>query len=308
MASLISDLPLQNGVGPSQVALPTGPWTTVLEFLCERFPHVDKQQWQSRMLQFRVLNPDGSAVLPDDRYQPHQSIFYYRQVDTEVAMPWSVKLLFEDEHLQVADKPHFMPVTPGGRYLQNSVLVQLKQATGCHTLSPVHRLDRETAGLVLFCKKPSERDAYHAMFRQHSVHKSYEAVAGYREELVAPKVHRSRIQDDPRFFLSREVSGEPNSETRVCMLKRLNELALYQLEPVTGRRHQLRLHMWSLGIPILGDQFYPNVLRGPNESDDFSSPLQLLAKRLTFIDPVTGQQRDWRSQQTLKQSQALSTM
>ena len=297
------DLPVLNGVGPSRVVLPSGNWLTILDFLSERFPHVDKLQWQARMLERKVLKHDGSAVYPEEPYRPQQSIFYYRHVDTELALPFSVKVLFEDEHLVVADKPHFMPVTPGGHYLQNSVLVQLKHVTGCRTLSPVHRLDRETAGLVLLCKQAGDRAAYHAMFRQHRVHKSYEAVAGYREELIAPKVHRSRIEDDPRFFLSREVAGAPNSETRVRMLKRLDESALYLLEPVTGRRHQLRLHMWSLGAPVFGDQFYPTVIRGPNEPDDFSSPLQLLAKRLAFIDPVTGQQREWSSQQTLKLSE-----
>ena len=125
------DLPVLNGVGPSRVVLPSGNWLTILDFLSERFPHVDKLQWQARMLERKVLKHDGSAVHPEEPYQPHQPIFYYRHVDTELALPFSVKVLFEDEHLVVADKPHFMPVTPGGRHLQNSVLVQLKHATGC---------------------------------------------------------------------------------------------------------------------------------------------------------------------------------
>ena len=153
--------------------------------------------------------------------------------------------------------------------------------------------------MVVFSKQPAERGRYHALFRQHQVKKWYEAVAPYQESLTTPRVYRSRLQEDARFFLSREVAGEPNSETHISLLRRMQHMALYQLEPVTGRRHQLRLHMLSLGIPIVGDQFYPTVKRGPHEAEDFGSPLQLLAKRIRFTDPVTGQLRDWCSQRQL---------
>ena len=292
-------LPVLDGVSASLVALPSGPWLTVIDFLCERFPHVDRLQWQERMAQNKVLNQHGGAVHPHTPYQAHQTIFYYRHVVSETRLPPEIPVLFEDDHLLVADKPHFVPVTPSGSYVQSSVLVRLKRHSGCDTLTPLHRLDRETAGVVVFSKQPAERGRYHALFRQHQVKKWYEAVAPYQESLATPRVHRSRLQEDARFFLSREVAGEPNSETRISLLRRMQHMALYQLEPVTGRRHQLRLHMLSLGIPIVGDQFYPTVKRGPHEAEDFGSPLQLLAKRIRFTDPVTGQQRDWCSQRQL---------
>jgi len=300
-----SPLPLLDGVSASRVALPPGPWPTVLEFLCERFPHIDKMQWQERMAQQKVLQHDGFALSANAPYQPHQTIFYYRQVDSEAALPVDAHVLFEDAHVVVADKPHFMPVTPSGPYVQRSLLVQLKRTTGCDALTPIHRIDRETAGLVVFCKQPAERTQYHALFKQQRVSKCYEAVAPYLEDLATPHVHKSRLEEDTRFFLSREVAGEPNSETRISLLRRLQNMALYQLEPVTGRRHQLRLHMLSLGIPIAGDQFYPTVKKGPRAQEDFGLPLQLLARRICFTDPVTGQLRDWRSQRQLQLTEEL---
>ena len=296
----VSPLPLLDGVSASRVALPPGPWPTVLNFLCERFPHVDRLQWQERMAQKKVLQYDGRAVTADAPYQPHQTIFYYRQVSSEATLLVDAHVLFEDAHVVVADKPHFIPVTPTGPYVQRSLLVQLKRTTGCDTLTPIHRIDRETAGLVVFCKQPAERKQYHALFKQQQVKKYYEAVAPYLESLATSHVHRSRLEEDTRFFLSREVAGEPNSETRISLVLRLQHMALYQLEPVTGRRHQLRLHMLSLGIPIAGDLFYPTVKNGPKAQEDFGLPLQLLARRMCFTDPVTGQLRDWRSQRQLQ--------
>ena len=171
-------LPIHNGVGPSRVVLPAGDWPTVLAFLCERFPLVSANQWLQRCATARVLQADGTAVSPQTTYRPFQSIFYYREVPHEPTLPEPATVLFEDEHLLVADKPHFMPVTPGGRYLQNSLLVQLKRTSSCASLTPIHRIDRETAGVVVFSKRASERAAYHALFREQRVQKYYLAVAG----------------------------------------------------------------------------------------------------------------------------------
>ena len=172
--------------------------------------------------------------------------------------------------------------------------------TASESLTPIHRIDRETAGLVVFCKRAQDRDAYHALFRQHQVHKWYQAVAAFKPELNLPLVHRSRLVEGDQFFLSKEIPGEPNTETRMSLLKVVDDLALYQLEPLTGHRHQLRIHMMSLGVPIAGDQLYPQLLRGPHQADDFSSPMQLLAQRIAFKDPVTGEERDWQSRRLLR--------
>ena len=179
--------------------------------------------------------------------------------------------------------------------MQQSLLVQLKHLTGNDDLVPLHRIDRETAGLVMFGKRLQDRDAYHALFRDKEMHKVYEAVAAYDPALELPRVHISRLQQDELFFRTQEVDGEPNSETRIRLLKVEGTRALYQLEPVSGKRHQLRVHMMALGLPLEGDQFYPIVLRGPEDEEDFSKPLQLLAKSVAFTDPVTGEAREFHS-------------
>ena len=152
---------------------------------------------------------------------------------------------------------------------------------------------------MLLAKRAQDRNAYQALFRERQVFKVYEAVAGYLPDLPLPSVHRSRMEEDERFFRMREVAGEPNSETRVGLLQAAGDRALYRLAPVTGKRHQLRVHMLALGRPILGDQFYPEVLRGPDEPEDFAQPLQLLAHEIGFTDPVTGEARHFVSQRRL---------
>ena len=291
---------MRDGVSPSCVALPVGPWATVLDFLTERLPTVSREDWAQRIAQGLVLDECGHPLAAHNPFTPHTRLYYYRHITHEPVLPEAARIVFEDDHLVVADKPHFMPVTPGGRYLQSCLLVQLKRLTACESLTPIHRIDRETAGLVVFCKRAQDRDAYHALFRQHQVHKWYQAVASFKPDLLLPLVHLSRLVEGDKFFLSEEVPGEPNSETRVSMLKRMGDEALYELQPLTGHRHQLRIHMMSLGVPIAGDQLYPQVLRGPDEADDFSSPLQLLAQRIAFTDPVTGEERDWQSQRLLR--------
>ena len=288
-------IPTRNGVGASRVSLPVGPWPTVLDFLLERMPEISRDEWLHRFANDLVLNEEAQSVQATQAYTPHTKLYYYRHIANEPVLPQKSSIVFEDEHLIVADKPHFMPVTPAGRYVQQSLLVQLKHLTGHDDLVPLHRIDRETAGLVMFGKRRQDRDAYHALFRDKEMHKVYEAVAAFNPALTLPRVHISRLQPDELFFRTQEVDGEPNSETRISLLKVEGARALYQLEPVSGKRHQLRVHMMALGLPLEGDQFYPTVLRGPDAEEDFSKPLQLLAKSVAFTDPVTGEAREFHS-------------
>ena len=296
-------IPTRNGVGASRVSLPIGPWPTVLDFLRERMPDISHDEWLHRFAQGLVLNEAAQPVAATQAYTPRTKLYYYRHIANEPVLPQKASIVFEDEHLIVADKPHFMPVTPAGRYVQQSLLVQLKNLTGNDDLVPLHRIDRETAGLVMFGKRLSDRDAYHALFRDKALHKVYEAVAAYNPALELPRVHTSRLQPDELFFKTQEVEGEPNSETRIRLLKVEGTRALYQLEPISGKRHQLRVHMMALGLPLEGDQFYPTVLRGPDAEEDFGHPLQLLAKRVAFTDPITGEARAFHS--ALRLSMAL---
>ena len=287
-------LPMRNGVSASVVSVPQGA-PHLLDFLAQRMPGVSRQQWSDRLAQGLVLHEDGQAALPDQSCQPGQRLYYYRHLADEPVLPFQAQVLFEDAHLLVVDKPHFMPVTPSGRYVQQSLLVQLKRQTGCADLVPLHRIDRESAGLVLLGKRLQDRDAYHALSRAHQIHKTYHAVAAHAPQLKLPLLYASRLVPGESFFRTQEVPGPANSETRIALLHTDGQRALYALEPISGKRHQLRVHMNALGIPIEGDPFYPTVLRGPDAPEDFGQPLQLLAKSLRFTDPITGHARAWTS-------------
>jgi tRNA pseudouridine32 synthase / 23S rRNA pseudouridine746 synthase len=289
-------LPTRHGVSPSCVGLPAGDWPTFTDFLVERFPAITRQTWLERMAAGLVVDEFGAAVTPERPYRGHMRLYYYRALEIETRIPFEAAVLFQDEHLVVADKPHFLPVTPSGHYLQETLLVRLKNQLGLDSLTPLHRIDRETAGLVLFSVKPGERDAYQALFRRHEVSKHYEAIAARRPELQFPLRRKSRIVEDEPFFRQREVPGEPNSETLVDLLQtegNEGELARYALSPVTGKKHQLRVHMNALGIPILNDRMYPPVDVTPD--DDYALPLQLLARSIAFSDPISGQPRQFES-------------
>jgi tRNA pseudouridine32 synthase/23S rRNA pseudouridine746 synthase len=292
-------IPTRAGVGPSCVSLPAGPWAKLIDFVLERMPGITREEWLDRFAQGLVLDECGHTVAAHNPYTPHTRLYYYRHITHEPVLPEAARIVFEDDHLVVADKPHFMPVMPAGRYVQQSLLVQLKKLTGLDQLVPLHRIDRETAGLVLFGKHMHERDAYHALFRDKRIRKIYHAVAPFDAQRVLPPVYQSRLVPGEPFFRMQETPGPANSETRIHVIKTQGERALYALEPISGKRHQLRVHMMALGIPLQGDLFYPQVVRGPHEAEDFSQPLQLLAQQVAFTDPITAQAREWTSQLSL---------
>ena len=294
---------MRAGVSPSCLALPrvrVSPWATVLDHLAERLPAIARAQWQQRMRDGAVLDEAGQPLAPDAPYVNGARVYYWRELPQEDPIPFEASIVFEDELLVVADKPHFLPVTPGGRYVRQTLLVRLKEQLGCADLSPLHRIDRETAGLLVLSKRPPDRDAYQGLFRQQRIFKQYLAVAPAATHLAFPMERRSRIvEDGERFFRMCETDGEPNSHTHIeCLQVQLGR-ALYRLTPSSGKRHQLRVHMHGLGLPIEGDQFYPEVRRAPNEREDYAQPLQLLAQTLAFQDPITGQAREFVSRRRL---------
>ncbi len=290
-------LPTRDGVSPSFAWLPHGPWATMGDYLDFRFPMVSEASWRVRMARGEVIDEQGRGVAYDDAFRGGACIFYYREREGETVIPFEENILFQNDELLVVDKPHFLPVTPGGRFLHQTLLVRLKRRTGITSLVPVHRLDRETAGVMLFSVNPATRSVWQGLFRFRQVQKIYEALAPYRPELSFPMDVSSRIERDDQFFRVKEVDGEPNAFSRIELLERRGEHALYRLLPVTGKMHQLRVHMNSLGLPILNDGFYPVAL--PCKGDDFSSPLKLLARSIAFTDPVTGEARRFDSQRQL---------
>ncbi len=289
-------LPMREGVSASALACPPGPWPLLLDFLAERLDLVERSDWAQRMAAGEVLGPQGQVLPPDSPYRAGQRIYYYRQLAHETPIPFDEILVHVDEHLVVADKPHFLPVTPKGRYVQQTLLTRLKRRLGLQDLTPVHRLDRETAGLTVFCVQAAHRDAYQRLFRERGVDKVYEAVAAAPPPgLALPLRYRSRLAERPgdAFMQMCEVDGEPNAETEIRCLRLLpGGLAHYELHPLTGQKHQLRAQMCALGLPLLGDRIYPR-LQPPRE--DFEQPLQLLARAIAFDDPVSGMRRRFES-------------
>jgi len=260
------------------------------DFLAERLPRV--HDWSERLARGDVVDDEGRALAPG--YRANRRVYYWRQLDAEPEVPGAVRILFQDEQLLVADKPHFLPVTPSGLYARQTLMARLRQATGLADLIPIHRLDRETAGLVVFSVRPQDRDAYHRLFRERSVHKVYEAIAPAGDG-AWPRVVRHRLAepDGDDFMQMQVVAGEPNAETRIDLVERLDDgLARYELRPLTGQRHQLRVQMNALGLPIVGDRIYP-VLQPHENPPRFDAPLQLVAREIAFTDPVTGQPRNF---------------
>jgi len=225
-------------------------------------------------------------------------LWYYREVPAEAHIPFELPVLFRDDYLVVVDKPHFLASIPGGRYLQETALIRLRRSLSLPELSPIHRLDRDTAGVLLFCADPESRGAYQTLFQTRDVRKEYEALAGVRNDLVFPLVHRSRVAQRAGHFTMQELAGEPNSETLIELMDVQGGRGRYRLCPHTGRKHQLRVHMSALGLPIQNDDFYPE-LQAYAQDDDFSRPLQLLARAVEFIDPVSGQLRRFESRRSL---------
>jgi tRNA pseudouridine32 synthase/23S rRNA pseudouridine746 synthase len=294
---LPSPLPIKDAVPPSYAWLPQGQWPNLLAWLVERFPHLERSILEDRLARGEIVDEAGRIMAADTPYRPGSRIWYYREVPPETPVPFEETVLHRDEHLLVVDKPHFLATVPGGRYLRETLLARLRSKLDLPELTPIHRLDRETAGLVLFCIHPPSRGKYQALFEQRTVQKTYEAIAPFRADLQLPRVHRSLLQEGSRngerFFTMQEVAGEPNSETRIELIEQRGELAKYRLSPHTGRKHQLRAHMASLGVPILNDPWYPAVLE--DKGDDFSQPLQLLAREIEFVDPISGLPRRFES-------------
>ncbi len=282
---------------PSRLQLPPGPWTTLLDGLCARFPKIPREQWLDRFARGLVQQPDGTALSADLPYRVGMQIRYFREVADEQLIPFEEQLLHVDEHIVIADKPHFLPVTPAGQYVHETLLARLIKRLANPDLVPMHRIDGDTAGLVMFSACPSTRDHYQSLFRERRIEKEYLAIAPALPALQFPLIRKSRLVTGTPFFRSKEVDGAPNSESRVDVLARLDPWWHYSLKPVSGRTHQLRVHMAALGAPIRNDPFYPDLRF--RERGDFSDPLQLLARSLRFVDPLSGDERCFESQRML---------
>jgi tRNA pseudouridine32 synthase/23S rRNA pseudouridine746 synthase len=233
-----------------------------------------------------VVDAEGAVLDPATVLPAGASVYFYRDLRDEVPVPFDIPVLYLDDDIVVVDKPHFLATMPRGRHVAQTALVRLRRELGLPELSPAHRLDRLTAGVLLFTARRERRGAYQTMFARGAVRKTYVAKAAVNADLALPRVVRSRIVKSRGRLQAVEERGEANAETLVELL---SPDGCYRLTPRTGRTHQLRVHMASLGIPIYGDPLYPNVIEVAD--DDFSQPLQLLAQCIEFEDPLTGSQR-----------------
>ena len=308
-----SPLPVRDGVNATRLRLPSeGPWKTALGYMLHRWGHVDPEGILRRFDDGEIVGADGSPLHRGTALDEHTFIWYYRTLPAEERLPVELSVLHQDEHLVVVDKPHFLPTTPGGTYIQESALVRLRNELGLPDLVPMHRLDRMTAGVLLFAVNPETRGRYQVLFEQRKVQKEYECVslvpAGdedrFLEQFAEPVAVRNRMVKSRDYLLANVVEGEPNTETRISLL-RLDPTpdqarALFRLEPHTGKTHQLRVHMAGLGAGIMHDPFYPVLL--DKAPDDFARPLQLLARTIRFRDPISGREVEFRSRLELQEA------
>ncbi|MGB3772238.1 MAG: pseudouridine synthase [Rhodococcus sp. (in: high G+C Gram-positive bacteria)] len=291
-------LPIRDGLNPTRIRMPEsiGEWATVVEYLASRFPR-DAASLHAKVTAGEVVDAAGRPLNLESPVVPRADVFLYRDPPVEPVVPFGMDILYRDDALVVVDKPHFLATTPRGRFVVQTALTRLRRELGNDELSPAHRLDRLTAGVLIFTARTDARRPYQEMFRERSVRKVYEAVAA-DSSIPFPRTVVSRIVKDRGSLQAVEVPGEPNSETVVEKVRTDGRLALYRLHPRTGKTHQLRVHMASLGLPILGDSLYPT----PHDiaADDYSDPLRLLARNIAFVDPLTGEDRFFESGRRLE--------
>lgn len=290
---LRSPLPQRHGLDAARLRLPEeGEWATIRDHLVERLPRVEPDRIDMMLREERIVGLDGPVAI-DSPYVPGSFVWFHRDLPVEVPVPFDIGIVYQDDDILVVDKPHFLATIPRGQHIVQTALVRLRQELGIPTLSPAHRLDRVTAGLLMFVVRPELRGAYQTLFRDRLVRKEYEAVARHDPDLELPVTVESRIMKERGVITAQEVPGEINARTRVELIEARDGVGRYRLAPETGRTHQLRLHMSGLGVPILGDDFYPVLTEKP--LGDFTAPLQLLAKVLEFTDPVSGSPRRFES-------------
>ncbi|MET7785819.1 pseudouridine synthase [Streptomyces sp. NPDC005248] len=290
-------LPQRDGIDPVRVRLPEDPgeeWATVRDHLLARFAGaIGADRVDAMFAEGRFVSVHG-PVAPDEPYTAGRFLWFHRDFAPEQPVPFPVGVVYHDARLVIADKPHFLATTPRGRHITETAVARLRRELGLPSLQPAHRLDRLTAGLVLFVVRPEDRGAYQTLFRDKLVRKEYEAVAPYAPSVTFPRTVRSRIVKERGVIAAREEPGEANSESRIELLEHREGLGRYRLLPTTGRTHQLRVHMNGLGLPLVHDPVYP-VIEPEGAADDWTRPLQLLARVLEFTDPVTGRPRRFES-------------
>lgn len=274
---------------------------TVFSFLVSKFPAIAASVWQTRILDGKVHWRNGTLITLETPFIPRERVYYYREVERESLIPFEEQVLLQTNEFMLVFKPHFLAVNPSGNFVNECLVNRQRIKTGIQDIVAAHRLDRATAGIMLLSLNSKTRHDYHELFKSGQIHKTYQAIAPLNSEIkvmiaqgkltlpVAWTV-KNRLQKSVPSFLMCIGEGEPNSHSKIRLSEVHNGYGLFELEPVTGRTHQLRVHMMSLGMPLLNDRLYPKLL--DKAADDFTAPLKLMAKRLCFTDPITHEQID----------------
>ena len=285
---------------PSVVTMPETekPYPSILSFLSRRFPAIPEEMWLNRISEGKVLDEKTGPITLDTEYIPLNRLFYFREVTSEPTIPFAEKILYLDDEILVACKPHFLPVTPGGRYVDECLLNRLRTSTGIEDLAPLHRIDRETAGIVLFSVNKSSRGTYSSLFMNGQVAKTYQAISVCTPlQGIASWEVENRIERGEPHFRMKVTSGRTNARSAINLVETKGDRARFIMHPITGKTHQLRIHMSGIGFGILNDRYYPEL---KDESEDnFDTPLQLIAKTLRFMDPLNGKAREFQSEREL---------
>lgn len=289
----------------STLQLPPGTWATVLDCLCAHFGAIGRAEWEDRFARGRVTDEHVIALTAATAYREGMRVQYYREVSAEARIPFAEAILHADADLVAADKPHFLPVMPAGGHVEETLLARLIRRLDNPELVPLHRIDRGTAGLVLFSANPATRSRYQALFREQAIVKRYEAIAPALPRQVFPLLRSTRIERGEPFFRMCETAGAANAHTRIEVAECGRSLWRYVLFPQGGRKHQLRVQMAGLGAAIVNDDNYPELAR--RAAGDYSRPLQLLAHSLAFEDPIDGAPRTFHSRFKLDLSGTATT-
>ncbi len=286
---------------PSFVTLPDGnEFSTVFSFMLFRFPRIQEPVWRERIECRKVHFDDGEPIRLTTPYQPRRRVCYYREVENETKIPFEEEILFENDDIIVVDKPHFLPVHPAGKYVNETLISRMRIKCGAEELSSAHRIDRLTAGVVLCIKTRSKRGLYQKLFMSGAVEKTYFAAGKLPQNCAQTHWHiRARMEPRADYFRMQIVAhGPTNSESIIELIECHNGVGLFRLRPITGKKHQLRVHLCEMGSGILNDPLYPNYLK-ENPIEDYTQPMQLLAQRLAFIDPTSGKPMEFKSKKRI---------
>lgn len=299
-------LPPRDGLGASRVRVPIGGEVTAWDFLTQviagqrhRHPGDNDNALSGRFAAGEVQLRDGTVLTPESIVVPGDDVFFYKIPAPEKPVPYEIETVYEDNDILVVNKPPFLATMPRAAHITETATVRLRRQTDNEQLTPAHRLDRMTSGLLLLTKRQELRGPYQSLFAERAVHKLYEAIApasnvqaGARWEHHIRKTHgeiAAELIDDTPNSLTNVITVDPVDPAPFAAHQVEGPLARYILEPVTGRTHQLRIQMLAAGVPILGDPVYPDV--HPFGEEDFHVPMRLTSVALGFVDPLSGRER-----------------